>query len=549
MVFNGEIYNYMEVKRQLPDYSFRTSSDTEAVLAAYMRWGSEALHKLAGMFALAIWDSVEEELFVARDRMGVKPLYYFLGTDYFVFASEIRAILATGVVPRKLQPDAVFDYLKHQSSITPLTLVKDLMQLPAGHMGIWTRKKGFTKRCYWDITRHRDEPVPSKQDAMAGVRERMFRSVERRLVADVPVGAFLSGGIDSSAVVAIMAQVSAKKPVAFTVSFAEKAYDESAYAELVAEKYKVDHTKILLRPADFLRQLPEALNALDTPSGDGLNTYVVSQAIRKNGITVSLSGMGGDELFGGYPLFEQYRKLKAAGGWYTLAWPIRRLVAGMMQGSDQKAARIRQLLSLPKLTVGQIYPLLRQIQSPEAIRQMYPAADAGFQGSLEHTLATMEGAIHKFAPYSQVSIADYLGYTQHVLLKDTDQMSMAHSLEVREPFFDHELVEFVLALPDAYKRGSYPKQLLVDALKPLIPDEVVHRKKMGFVLPYDNWLRRELRTFCSGKIKNLADREGFNGAYLMDFWENFLSGKGRIRWADVWTMVVLENWLEENKIQ
>ena len=551
MVFNGEIYNFKEIREQIREYSFITTGDTEVVIAAYAKWGISFLDRLKGMFALAIWDRVEKTLFLARDRFGVKPLYYYKDGERLLFASEIRAILASGLVSRKVNREALTGYLKYQSFTAPDTIVKGILQLPAGTWMLY-RNGQLEQKKYWEVSRTRSE-IPEKEAPaiQAKVKDLLFHSVERRLVSDVPLGAFLSGGIDSSAVVAIMSQVDKEAVNAFTLSFEEKEYDETPWAELVAKKYNVRHTKLLLTPADFLEKLPEALNAMDTPSGDGLNTYVVSQAIKKSGITVALSGIGGDELFAGYPLFGQFASLKRWAGVFDHTLALRRMGAAFLPHGDQRSVRIRELLRMPTADISGAYPLFRQIQNLRSLEEL-KAPGYNDEGTLEKILNEAQPDIDRFETYSQVSIADYLGYTQSVLLKDTDQMSMASSLEIREPFFDHDLVEYVLNVPDHFKAPTsptQPKRLLVESLGDLLPPEIVQRRKQGFVMPFDLWMKNELKDFCEQRIYRLAARGYFSEEILVDFWKRYLSGKSKIRWMDIWIFIVLEYWLEKNEME
>ena len=284
MVFNGEIYNFQEIKDQLKEYPFITTGDTEVVIAAFAKWGPACLDLFRGMFAIAIWDKRDRSLFLARDRFGVKPLYYYKDDRQLLFTSEIRALLASGEMPRKLNRQALVDYLKYQSFSTPYTIIENILEVRAGCWMLY--KDGECKQqSYWDITRvNHDVGEMTLPKVHQRIRELLTRAVERRLVSDVPLGAFLSGGIDSSLVVGIMSEVSKGATNAFTIAFDEKEYDEFPYAEMVAKKFGVRHQRVLLKATDFLEQLPEALNAMDTPSGDGLNTYVVSKAIRKSGM-------------------------------------------------------------------------------------------------------------------------------------------------------------------------------------------------------------------------------------------------------------------------
>jgi asparagine synthase (glutamine-hydrolysing) len=550
MVFNGEIYNYADVKPLIKDYEFKTTGDTEVVIAAYAAWGPKCLDHFRGMFAFAIWDEQEKELFIARDKMGVKPLYYFLDEEKLLFASESRAILGTGLVKKKISEAALLDYFSYQSVPYPLSMIEGILQLEAG--GWMKIRKGKTeKKLYWDLT---DRPVDFDFGETGRLHKKihdlLLQSVARRLVSDVPVGAFLSGGIDSSAVVGLMAEASAACPNTFNIFFQEKEYDESAYADRIAAKFNTQHTRILLKPTSFLDELPHALDGMDTPSGDGINTYVVSKAIRAKGIKVALSGVGGDELFAGYPYFNQFMQMQSNSWIWNLPPSIRSLAAFAARGA--KRQRLRQLLMADSCSIDNAYPVFRQILGPSLLRELtHLETAAGTQPdntAIRHILRDKRQTLEKLPLFSQVSAAEYLGYTQHTLLKDTDQMGMAVSLEIREPFFDQDLVEFVLAIPDTLKRPTYPKSLLVESLKPMLPDEIVFRKKQGFLFPWKDWLKNELRSFCEIRITNMADRSFVNGQALISYWQRFLAGDKDIRWAEIWLFVVLEYWLEKNGV-
>jgi asparagine synthase (glutamine-hydrolysing) len=369
-------------------------------------------------------------------------------------------------------------------------------------------------------------------------------------VSDVPVGAFLSGGIDSAAVVGLMAEAGKNAPNTFTIGFTDKAFDESAYAALVAKKFNTNHTNILLHPTVFLDELENALDAMDTPSADGINTFVVSKAIRAAGITVALSGIGGDELFAGYPFFKQFLKLQKSRHLYQGTGLLRKMLALAMAGKSNRKKRVQQIITAPSPAICFMYPVSRQLLSPGLIQQLstlehFKTTDT----ALFKELFSKQHNIGKFPLLSQVSIAEQLGYTQHTLLKDTDQMSMAVSLEVREPFFDHELIEFVLNIPDNIKNPVYPKSLLVESLHPMLPDEIVHRKKQGFVFPWSNWMKNELRAFCEERLQRMEQRSFIEGSALRAYWKRFLSNDPAVRWAELWIFIVLEHWMEKNNIE
>jgi asparagine synthase (glutamine-hydrolysing) len=259
--------------------------------------------------------------------------------------------------------------------------------------------------------------------------------------------------------------------------------------------------------------------------------------------------VGGDELFAGYPFFGQYMQLKEKSFLWGLPPALRRMGAGLLS-SRGRTGRMKQLLSATSSTIADAYPVFRQLLSPDLVRQLTNLSPGShLTTTVRQELRERSADIARLPLLSQVSVAEYLGYTQHTLLKDTDQMSMAVSLEVREPFFDQDLVEFVLAVPDALKRPVYPKSLLVESLKPLLPDEIVHRKKQGFLFPWNLWLKNELRTFCDQRIENMSRRSFINGTELKSFWRSFLAGDRNTRWAELWLFVVLEYWLEKNGVE
>jgi asparagine synthase (glutamine-hydrolysing) len=551
IVFNGEIYNFNEVKLLLPEYNFKTTGDTEVLIAAFAKWGAPCIEHFKGMFAFAIWDTKEKSVTVARDRLGVKPLYYYQNNDTFIFASEIRSILSSGLVKRKIDPAGLYEFLSYQSIGYPITIIEGIQKLEAGSYMVVKNKKSI-KKVYWDVTnRQIDFDVSNKKLVTQHIYKLLSASVERRLISDVPVGAFLSGGIDSSVVVGLMANVSSARPNTFTISFDEKAFDESPYADIIAKKFNTIHNNIRLKPDIFLDELENALDALDSPSGDGINTYVVSKAIRNAGITVALSGVGGDELFAGYPFFLQYLKLQQKGWLYKGTGLLRQIVAMPLSiNASNRSFRMQQIIKAPFPSIENMYPVSRQILSPELINSLTFLGNKSVSyTALWAHLHSKQENIEKLPLLSQVSVAEYLGYTQHTLLTDTDQMSMAVSLEVREPFFDQDLVEFIMAVPDAIKYPHYPKSLLVESVKPLLPDEIVHRKKQGFLLPWNVWMKKELRTFCETKLKNLCQRSFINGDCLMGYWNRFLKGDRSIRWTELWLFVVIEYWMEKNNVE
>jgi asparagine synthase (glutamine-hydrolysing) len=312
IVFNGEIYNYLELRKELEStHTFSTQTDTEVILAAYKKWGIDCVHHFFGMFAFALWDEKQEQLIIARDRLGVKPLYYAETAQGLVFASEIRAVLSTGWIERRIHSNALADYLRYQTVHAPQTVIEGVHMLMPGHRMIISSKGVQTER-WWDLvdSRVKLDGSESKESVHKHIHELLSSSVELRMRADVPFGAFLSGGIDSSIVVGLMSRTSSHPVNTFSITFQEQAYDESPYSELIAKRFNTRHTAIQLSAEHFLKMVPEALMAMDHPSGDGPNTYVVSKATRDAGVKMALSGLGGDEVFAGYDVFRRMKALE-----------------------------------------------------------------------------------------------------------------------------------------------------------------------------------------------------------------------------------------------
>ncbi len=546
IVFNGEIYNYADVRKAFPDYPFRTHSDSETILAAYAHEGPSCLNRFNGMFALAIWDVREKTLFIARDRFGKKPLYYALTDAGFVFASEVRSILASGLVPRVLATEKLAEFLAYQAPMGPHTLIRGVRQLEAGQYAM-IRDRRIEPVTYWTLS------LPSVIDvepeaARKRVRELFLSAVQERLVADVPVGAFLSGGIDSSLIVACMAELQVQPVDTFTVCMPEGQGDESAYAEIVARKYNTRHHPVVIHPDAFLGHLDEIFSDMDSPSGDGPNTWLVSRYTRAAGLRVALSGLGGDEWFAGYSKSLIYDRLLRHQYMLQMPRPVRSLAAFALSRSGASSRqKLARLLKLDQWDLSTIYPVLREVNEAGAIADLLrdaPAADE-VRARLRRHLPDARADNR----LSQAGIGEYETYTRDVLLRDTDQMSMAHALEVRAPFFDHRLVEYVLSLPDAVKYPHTPKQLLVDAMAPRLPEAISQRPKMGFSLPFAHWLRNDLRTFAAQSIDRLSAHPAFHGDAVRQVWDRFQSGDPGIGWARVWQLVVLGEWIDKNGLE
>lgn len=557
IVYNGELYNYKELKlelqrvefgRQSLPYIFKTNTDTEVILAAYIRWGKDCLQKFNGMYAFAIWDKVEQKLFVVRDRLGIKPLYYAFINGQFIFASEIRALLSSGLVERKADHNAVAEYLQYQTVHAPNTIIRHVKMLMPGHFMEFADGK-LSASVYWDVNHYAKEQdhLTYKQtcDHINGL---LTAAVERRLVADVPFGAFLSGGIDSSAVVGLMSKVSAEQVQTFNVSFDESEFSEATYAQLIAKKFKTRHHEIRLTPGDFLKQLPEALNAMDHPSGDGPNSYIVSKATKQAGITMALSGLGGDELFAGYDIFKRFADLENK-SWLNVFPRLARLAGGNVLSARKKSIqgdKTAEILGLSHISGASAYPVNRKLFNPKQYQSLVKSDvnDSDFIGNVIRKINTDKAHV-----LSRCSLYEIQTYMQNVLLRDTDQMSMAVALEVRVPFLDYRLAEYVLGVKDEYKYPHTAKKLLTDSLGDLLPPEIINRPKMGFSLPWKEWLRQDLRSFCEASLKELSQHGFVNAATVDSLWQRFLSNDPRITWSRVWHLVVLNHWMKTNRIE
>lgn len=550
IVFNGEIYNFQELKAELADYKYKSNTDTELILSAFSEWGIACLERLNGMFAFAIWDRHKKELIVARDRLGIKPLYYWQDKEGLIFASELRALLASGLVPKKLALNGLIDYLRYQTVLPPHTILEDVYLLEPGCY-LKLDIEETQKKQYWSPLRAAVPVRVDEEGTKKQIYDTLLKSVQRRLIADVPFGAFLSGGIDSSIVVGLMAKVSNQPVQTFNISFAEERFSEAKYARIIAQKFNTKHQEILLSPDHFLANLPIALNAMDHPSGDGPNTFIVSKVTKEAGISMALSGLGGDELFAGYPIFKQSVQLQRLQAINWLPSLLRKGIGNMLHAVRPSVAtnKIQSILKQERVDPLVAYPLARQALLDSQIQELLTVGILP-KKSVELFLesVTQQPSFQALPLLSQVSIAEFGSYMQPVLLRDTDQMSMAHALEVRTPFLDHELVELVLGVSDQLKYPHTPKQLLVETVRNLLPNEVVNRPKMGFVLPFQDWMKGPLLDFCQEKLEIIAHLPHFRSDIVMKKWEAFQKNSPIIKWTHLWLLVVLGHWIQQNQI-
>jgi len=560
IVYNGEIYNFREVRAKLEraGVHFKGHSDTEVILRSYGQWGEKCVQEFRGMFAFAIWDARQHRLFVARDPMGIKPLYYHQSGGYLIFSSEVRTLLGTGLVPRRLDSAGLLDYLTFGSLCDPNALIEDLSSLPPGCYLTW--EKGLaTVEQYWDLTDskagesndHALQATPENRKRLEDeVTEMLDQSVRMQLVSDVPVGVFLSGGIDSSSLVGILTR-SGVQPSTFSIVFRESDYSEAEFSRTVATHFRTDHHEITVSQADFFDAIDPALHAMDLPTLDGINTYFVSERTRAAGVKVALSGLGGDEMFGGYASFRTVPRMeRIANIWNRMPVLFRspgaKIFAAVAPSSDEN----RKLSTLGWNGGGAVHPyfLSRMLFTPEQTTQLLPHTRNGTFSRMSESLRQRLMNSESLDPINRVSYLEARCYMLNTLLRDSDFMSMAHGLEVRVPLIDHQLARRVLALPGSWKLcARIPKPLLVKALRGQLPENIVHRPKRGFTLPFEHWLRDALRPRVEASLKNIS--EGPLGPFISEFaardvWQDFIDG--RTSWSRPWSLYVLQSWCERH---
>jgi len=558
--FNGEIYNFRELRDYLlgKGCTFRTQSDTEVLLRLYMELGEKCLHKLNGMFAFTVYDRETRELFAARDRMGVKPLYYVFNDRFFAAASEITSLLDAGLAKREMDPEALEDYLAFGAVQAPHTMIKDVKALLPGeylHM-----KNGHLQiKTYWTppFVPEGEKKQETLENAASKVKEILEDAVKIRLVSDVPLGGFLSGGIDSSAVVALMAMQEGAQVRTFSIGYDEggDAFNETQFARQVVRQYNTDHNEFILTGDDVVKGLGGFIQRLDQPSSDGLNSYFVSKFAGEQ-ITVCLSGTGGDELFAGYPsakiqhlcsIVDRCAPKPPA----TIGKRMQRIFDGLPD-SMRKNLFFRGMFSCLGAwpTKKDRYLFARTIFNQTDCRKLMNRripAEADL-------LSAAWDRVEELSPIDAACYLEQTVYLRNTLLRDIDVMSMAHSLEVRVPFLDHRLVEYTAGLPASLKYDpKICKKLLVKSLDTILPDNILKRRKMGFSFPMGLWLQRSdlkevvRESFSStglkkrGIFKNAELSRILNTGLKADF-----TNPGSLKhYSKLWLLTVLELWMRE----
>lgn len=515
LVFNGEIYNFHDIIPALEraGHRFRSRSDSEVIIHAYEEWGPACLERFNGMFAFALWDSQRQRVFIARDRLGVKPLYYWSDGHTFIFGSELKTVLAHPAVPRTLSYDALQAYLVYEYVPAPASIFTGIQKLPAGHYlqieltgdALGKHTPAWTPQRYWNVQFGQTSPRRSIDEYAEELRDLLAGAVARRLISDVPLGTFLSGGIDSSIIVALMRQVSNAQPKTFSIGFAEQTFNELPYAAIVARHFNTDHHVEILRPnaADLIHTIA---TYLDEPFADAsaLPTYLVARSARQH-VTVALSGDGGDELFAGYDWYRAQRfadqtvdRLPSA-----LRSQLCHYAAHLPPDAQKKGWRniLRRMLTGANLPASLQHVRWQTFGSNPDLANLLVAPLSHQGGGADPAILDLFAASGSALGLDQQQYADIKRYLADDILFKVDRMSMAVSLEARGPFLDYTLVEFAARLPaDLRLHGLQGKHLLKYAMRDILPTPILQRRKLGFNFPYKNWLRHELRELLQDSL-------------------------------------------------
>ncbi|HWH59772.1 MAG TPA: asparagine synthase (glutamine-hydrolyzing) [Terriglobales bacterium] len=561
LIFNGEIYNFRELRASLQRHGhiFSTQSDTEVILHLYEMWGSECVRHLRGMFAFALVElSPGDEkrarrVFLARDRLGIKPLYYAFADGKLFFSSEIRALRASGSIPPRLNAQAVSGYLLFGCACEPMSLIEGIFSVPPGYCGYVSADKplSFVPKPYWTLV-DASNSIHSGAAPVEQVRAALEDSVRCHLIADVPVGVFLSGGLDSTALAAIAARQNASVKT-FTLAFTEQDFSEAASARSTSARLGTEHSELLLTGDDMLSRLDEAVSGFDQPSADGINTYFASWAARQAGLKVALSGLGSDELFGGYSTFQavpRLSRLMRAGKYLpqSLRRSLARAALSFFNGSvNSDPARKAASAFVQPEDFPHPYFFNRMLFTPDAVAALRKSSESSKGSDWWQWFANTSSEAGQLDSFTAVSWLESRSYLVNMLLRDTDTMSMCNSLEVRVPFLDDTLLRTVLSCPQSKKNHKeHRKALLVEAIRDLIPADLIRQPKRTFTLPWEVWLRGPLRERVSSSLSNcdpsLAEIIDIDA--VSNVWQDFLAG--RRSWSRPWAIFVLNEWTKRN---
>lgn len=559
ILYNGEIYNYRELNRTLAARGHRIKShcDTETIIHCYEEYGDDCVHHLNGMFSFALWDVRRRRLFAAVDRMRIKPFYYYVHEKGMIFASELRAIQASGMHSGEVDMESVYHFLSLQAIPGPRTIYRSIRVLPGAHR-MSVEEGSVHIEPYWDV-RFETDTDHSEDYFICRLRDLLMESVEMRLMSDVPLGAFLSGGIDSSGIVALMAEATREPVKTFTIGYdvGREEYDETRFAELVARRFQTDHRVEILSAENILQELIHFIRFLDQPSSDAINSYFVARMASQD-VKVSLCGTGGDELFAGYSTFHWVQTyMNRDRRWNRLPSGLRgalialyRSIPAAWPGSGARS--IDRFLSMTGSFVRKYATIRMDLTEPEKRKLLTMSALDPLGAVDTHDVyhRHLEALSGNTDVMDKVGYLDLKTYMSDLLLRDGDVMSMAFSLETRFPLIDHRLVEFAATIPSGLKlRNGEKKYILKRALSHWLPEEILNRKKYGFAFPLPIWLRQTCRPLVDFVLsrEHVEERKWLDFAQLEYLKKSFFEGRER-NYRKVWGPVILELWmrLQEN---
>ena len=545
--FDGVIYNLLELKKELSSsYKFKTQTDTEVIIAAYQTWGVEMVHKFNGMFSFALWDKTKEELYLCRDRFGIKPLYYLEDNQSILFSSSIKALKSFYNKELSVKEDGLLDFLQYSTVHQPNTILSKVKSVPrASFLLIGNQETKIFE--YWNLF---ENSIPNKlpKEPLKKIKKLLLESVEKRLVSDVPKVVFLSGDISSSILVAAASKVSKEKINTFSLFLKEKGSEERKFSRILAKKYNTNHFELEFNSEDILHQIEEPFKFMDHPSVEGISTFFTSKLVHEKSFKMALSSVGADELFAGSSVFKQALELENKKWLYSFPPQLRNIFGKLLQGRNQslKFQKLAEILNLKLLELPYYYPVLRKTFTNNSINELTNIKNISsdnypFNWALGEISSDNRG--FNFPLFSKTSALEIETYLQNVLLRDLEQMGMANSLEIRFPFLDHKLLEYILSLPDELKNFN---KLQIDSTKGWIPDDVIKRNKIDFVLPFEKWMKNELSSFCQESISNLEYYPTFSMSKINIFWKDFLKGNRNVNWLQIWSLVVLGKWTDIN---
>ncbi len=549
LAYNGELYNFRDLASEAESIGgpLRSTGDTEILLRLLGRHGAGVLPRLNGMYALALWDEHERTLLLARDRFGQKPLYYARAGRRVVFASELRALWASGLVDRRVDVEAVQGYLSLGAVAGPRSIAKGVQLLPAAAHRIFGGADGrWTAGCHSPPDAVGASPRSGDEEAGRGLRDTFAAAVRRHLVSDAPIGLFLSGGVDSSSIAAAAVRATGAAVKSLCVVHPDHPeQSESLHARRMADHAGTEHVEVPVDETALRGLLDGALEAMDQPTSDGINTHVVAHAARQAGLKVALSGLGGDELFGGYPSFRDVPRLTAA---RRLAGPMGAALSRALSPRDvfdRHRAKIADALGAGA-TLDQAYRVRRQMFSPAQIEALMP----GGLGADTLSFWRGGGCGHGRDPLDQIGLLEMNVYMGQQLLRDSDAMGMAVGLEIRMPFLDEPFATRAMGLPPLARRpGAVNKAYWVGTMGDWLPSEVTRRPKQGFTMPFSEWMTGPLRDRVDHGLQTLAMAGGmFDAGMIRNLWAGFLKTPARIGWSRPWSLFVLGDYMARWKL-